>query len=424
MSILRNRSLLIMAGAQVVSNLGNWVAMQAIIALLIFQRGGGVAESTLIFLCGLGPSLVLSPFAGWLVDRFDRRRLMIASELLSGLVVTGLIFATRTEAIYPLLVLASAAGTVMMPARGSVLPDVVPPADLTRANAFAQQVDGLTRIFAPLVGAGVVAVVAPQMALFLDVVSFMLSALILGAIPALPPRREEVPAIENVEAAPAGERKPGTLQVLRSVASRVTLLRVLLPFNLALGLVLISFDVTVSVYVRDVLQGSIAMQGMIVSLIGAGTGAASFMLMLLQGERNLERDYIFGLVLVICLPAAVALGYLAGWPALARIVLIIGSLLGGLGIGLANVQGDTLVQRITPDGWLGRTNAALQSVFAAGQMAGLLVTPMLVPGVVSFGMYFGAGTLVLLLLILRTMLTLFRGRPAGSVTANEVASGG
>jgi len=417
-SVLRNRSLLIMAGAEAVSNLGNWIAMQAVIALLIFQQGGGVAESTWLLVCGLGPSMVLGPFAGWLVDRYDRRLLMIASELLSGLIVTALIFIDEPALVYPLIALATAAGTVMVPARSSVLPDLVAPADLTRANAFAQQVNGLTRVLAPLIGAGIVAVVNTQTALLLDVLSFLLSALILGLLPTLPPRRER-------DAAPgeSREKEPGILQVLWSVINRVPLLRFLLPFNLLLGLVMISFDITLAVYARDVLQGSIAMKGLVASLIGGGMGAASLTLMLLKGERSLERDYLIGLAMVICLPVAFSLGSLAGGSAAARVIVILGSLLGGLGIGWANVQGNTLIQRIAPDGWLGRINGGLQSVFTGGQLLGLVATPLLVPGVVSFGVYFGAGALVLLLLMGRTALALRRGHLTENVTPGEVVGG-
>ncbi len=418
MTILRNRSLLIMAGAEVVSSLGNWIAVQAVIALLIFQQGGGVGQSTVLLVCGLGPSMVLGPFAGWLVDRVDRRKLMIASELLSGLVVAALIFTDRAELVYLLIALATAAGTVMVPARSSVLPDIVDPRDLTRANAFAQQVNGLTRVLAPLIGAGIVALVSTQTALLLDVISFALSAVILRLLPALPPRRERVSPTESAETSAA--KKPSIFQVLWNVVNQVPLLKVLLPFNLMLGLVMIAFDITLAVFARDILQSSIAMKGLIASLIGAGMGAASLTLMLLKGERRLERDYLLGLTLVICLPGAFSLGAIVSSTTTARVIVILGSLLGGLGIGWSNVQGNTLVQRVAPDGWLGRINGGLQSVFTGGQLAGLVATPLLVPGVVSFGVYFGIGALLLLLLMGRTALALIRGNLTNPVPAKEV----
>ncbi|MGE5672360.1 MAG: MFS transporter [Mycobacterium leprae] len=421
MMTLRNRALWIMASAGLVSNLGNWIVTQAVLALVVFKKGGGVGETTLIVLCSLLPTLLLGPAAGWLVDRFDRRLLMIASELLSGAVIAGLIFVcdaalSQIAWLYPFIVLAAAAGTVMGPARGSVIPDLVPPTELTRANAFLKQIDGLTKIFAPLMGAAIVAVVSPQVALLLDVISFVLSALILRLLPALPPRRAKTPA----PAAPVA--KSGALQNLRSVLRQAPLLQVMLPFNLVAGLVYISFDLTLAVYVRDILQGSIALEGLLVSLIGAGTGVAALVLMLLKGGRNLERDYLFGLVLAICLFAAVALGAAGGSGIVAQVIVMVGCLLGGLGIGLENVQGSTLVQRIAPDGWLGRINGSIQSVFTAGQAAGLLIAPLLVPHVVSFTLYFGVGTLVLLLLMLRTLRAIAPGHVSSPYKVNEVGS--
>ncbi len=54
--------------------------MMAVLAMVLFRGGGGVKESSLIMLAGLLPTLLFSPVAGWLCDRFDRKWLMIISE--------------------------------------------------------------------------------------------------------------------------------------------------------------------------------------------------------------------------------------------------------------------------------------------------------------------------------------------------------
>ena len=191
MKILRNRSLVIIGIAESVSGIGNWVTMLAVFAIVVFRGDGTVAQSSGIFLAGLLPTFLASPLAGWLCDRFDRKWLMIGSELLDALAVAGLIFTQRLELIYALLAAQAVVMSVMAPARQAAVPDIVSPEELTRANAFLQQLGGLVKIAGPLLAGLILAALDPHTAILADVVSFLLSALILSRLPALTPRREE-----------------------------------------------------------------------------------------------------------------------------------------------------------------------------------------------------------------------------------------
>ncbi|HEX9013800.1 MAG TPA: MFS transporter, partial [Anaerolineaceae bacterium] len=166
----KNRPLLILGISESVSNTGSWVTMMAVYAMLVFQGKGGLAESSGVFLAGLLPMLVFSPAAGWLCDRFDRRKLMIGSELLSGAVIGGLIFARQPAVIYALLALQAVTTALMTPARQAVVPQVVPPEELTRANAFLQQLAGIIKIAAPSLAGLVLTLLSPHQAIILDVV--------------------------------------------------------------------------------------------------------------------------------------------------------------------------------------------------------------------------------------------------------------
>ncbi|MRS02993.1 MFS transporter, partial [bacterium] len=124
-SILKNRSLVIMAISESVSSIGSWITMMAVFSLVIFKGAGNVTESGLIYLVGLLPALIVSPVAGWLCDRYDRKKLMIISEVLSGLAVSGIIFTESTALLYVLLAFQAISGSIMTPARQSSVPQVV-----------------------------------------------------------------------------------------------------------------------------------------------------------------------------------------------------------------------------------------------------------------------------------------------------------
>ena len=98
--------------------------------------------------------------------------------------------------------------------------------------------------------------------------------------------------------------------------------------------------------------------------------------------------------------------------------------LGGLGLGVVNVQAGTLFLRLCPQDWLGRVTGVFDSITVTGRLAGMLLTPLLLPAVVSFGGYFGTATLLVLLATALTAVAVGRlGTGAGAAHgAHEVAA--
>lgn len=398
--MLRNRGLLTLALADVVATLGSWVTMMALNALIIFERGGGVKESTALFLAGMAPAMVLSPVAGWLCDRYDRRLLMVISRILSALVVVGMILVDRVEALYLLLVIQSICAAVVMPARQSMVPDLVEPHDLTHANALLHQLTGVIKIVAPMMAGALLAFVRPQTAMAVDVVTYLLSAVLLYRLPALSVRKRQ-PSEQQQEAPSVSP-----LKMLRSIP----VMSALLPSLFMLPLVFIAFDLTLAVLVRDVLNGSITLKSTLIGLVGLGTVLATFALMLRKGEQKPRSDIVVGLLLLTTIPIAAMLGTSVLLPTIATGVIMVSCLLGGLGQGLALVQIQTLVQTAVPSAALGRVSGIMQSVSMAGQMIGLLMTPLLVPMVISLAVLYGIGTVLMIGVTLFTLIQLRQGQ--------------
>jgi MFS family permease len=383
--LLRSPSLLTLGAAEAVSGVGNWITMIAVFALVVFDGNGSVASSSGIWLAGLLPTLLLSPAAGWLCDRLDRKWLMVASEVLSGLCVTAMVLTQRLELLYGLIALQGAAGTVMSPARQAAVPSLVHSADLPRANAFLQQVTGLVKIGAPLLAGLLLALVSPRQAMLLDVVSFGISALLLSRLPSLPPA-----ATPRVR---AGDGSPPSVSRGRIPSA----LRLLIGLQFATVLAIMGFDVLSSIFARDVLRADESFYGLLIGLIGLGTVAAASGLFLVS-RPNPWADLAAGLLLVAAIPAALAVSAALPSVALARAIAGAGCLLGGVGNGLLVVQAATLVQRLSPPALLGRVGGAQQSAVAAAQLLAIVATPLLVPGLLGLGAYFALATLALALL--------------------------
>lgn len=392
--ILKNRSLLILGLAESVSNVGNWITMMALYALVMFRGEGGVLESSGILLAGLGPMLVAGPVAGWLTDWFDRKRLLIASQLLAGLPVVGLIFAGQGWHLYLLLAIQALLLSVASPARQAAVPQLVPRSDLDRANAFLQQLSSFIKIGAPVFGGVIVATLGPQLAMGLDVLSFLLAAVILVWLPALPPAAA---ATTDADAGPA----PAVLPALRQ-APRLHLLFVTLFFGV---LVIMGFDVLSALVVRDVLQATEELFGMMIGLVGVGSVLAGLLLMLRKEAKDPWQDLIAGLFFFTLLPAAIAVAAWRGDPTWARMLMAGGAFLGGIGNGLVVIQAGTLLQLLSPPAVLGRMSGLFQSTIAAAQLLTILAMPVLVPAFLSITFFFSLSTLLLALLAVTTLIT-------------------
>jgi MFS family permease len=392
-SILRNRSLVLIGASESVSNIGNWVTMMAVITLVLFRGGGGVGESSLIMLSGLLPTLIFSPLAGWLCDRYDRRTLMIASEIFSGILVAGLIFVTRLEWILVILALESASLAIMAPARQSVVPLLVAREDLTRANAFLQQLSGLIKIGAPMLAGLVLAVMNPHQAIVLDVISFGLSALVLTRLPKLPPHTAVAGAVHE-------KQDEGRQISVVGILKGSPVLRLLFVSIFVTIMVIIGFDTLAPIYFRDVLGLTEKHFGFVIGLVGLGTVGISFYLMSRKTNTDPWRDLVGGLMLLAAIPAGLAAGTLLGdsWPRTLLVLLV--SLLGGIGVGLIHIQSGTLLQTLCPVEALGRMSGWFQGTAVSGQLFGILITPLVVPGLLSMGPFFGLGAIVILALSL------------------------
>ena len=400
-NIFHNRNLMILGFSWTVSRMGSWVTMMAVLAMIVFRGDGGVVESSGILLAGLLPVLIFSPLAGKLCDRYNRKWLMTASELLSGLAVLGMVFIDQIGLIYVLLALQSTAGTIMEPARQAVTPDIVSKSDLTHANAFMVQVNGVIKILAPVMAGALLAVVEPHTAILLDVVSYFLSAIILTRLPNLFPW--PVVAREADTGLAAAQDEPGVLSVLKDQPY----LRLLFVSIFVAIFIIIGFDVLSVVFVRDVFEADENLFGIFVGLIGMGTLGGAVILMLRKKEVDPWRDMLIGMALASLIPLGPALAGLTSINVGIGMMLVC-NLLGGLGFGLLSTQVNTLLQVLSPPVVLGRIAGAFESTAVAGQLAGMLATPLLVPGLISMGQYFFFSAFGIILLVAAMVITLLR----------------
>ena len=402
-SIIKNRSLVIMAISESVSNVGSWITMMAVFSLVIFKGAGNVTESGLIYLVGLLPALVFSPVAGWLCDHFDRKKLMIISEVASGLAVSGIIFTESLTLLYILLALQAISGAIMTPARQSSVPQVVDREQLTQANAFLQQISSVVKIFGPVLAGAVLTIMNAHQAVILDVVSYFLSAGILLLLPKLiPPQQASLSKKTK-------EKQNWTTQFseLLHMDNQLKLLFGM-AFMAILGIV--SIDILASIFTRDVLQSGESYFGLIIGMIGFGTLVGAATLMLTKKASHPWRDVIGGFAIMAILPASMAAGYHVHDLIVLRFITIPICVVAGFGMGRKLVQDNTLIQTLSPAVMLGRVSGLYQSTIIAAQLAGTVLTSALVPIFIPVDVYFGLTAVLILAVSIFGLIFLGRAR--------------
>lgn len=195
----RNHNYRLLWGGQIVSEVGDHFNNIAVFSLAIRQEHGGLLVGGILIARAV-PMLVAGPLAGVLLDRLDRRKVMIASDLVRALIALGFILSLGQKS-NSLLFLFSAmlmfASPFFTSGRNSILPVVAKPDELQSANALTQITAWATTGLGAYLGGASVAGLGYEWAFVLNSLSFLASALCLYFFRAMP--GEFSPPMENTK---------------------------------------------------------------------------------------------------------------------------------------------------------------------------------------------------------------------------------
>jgi len=359
--LVGNRRFAALWGSDLVATIGDRVHRVAL-AALVYELTGSMTVAGLAFLASGLPDLLLGPLAGVVVDRVDRRRVMIASDLARVLPVVLLPIAAEywIGSLYLLLFMINAASILHRPAKMASIPAVVPPSQLTTANSLSSLAESLGDIggypLAGLVVGGLVSVMGSrhglEAAFAVAALGYVFSALILWPL-RLPPL---VVGSERSVRVVWRELVGGVQFLVNQPLVRTNTLLV------ALGAVAIGMAMPLLVgyaYARPE-RGEVTY-----SLLNFGIGVGSVVGALLVGTLNARR-----LATLVVLGLVVMGSGLTGLgldPPLWIGVVLTG--LTGLGNLLFLVPSVTIVQRVTPANHMGRVFALRSTILFTALIA-------------------------------------------------------
>lgn len=359
-SVLRQRDVAILVGSTLISVTGDAAALIALVLRLHAHGNGGWVIAGLM-LAGSAPMIVLSPLAGRLADRIDSRTAIASSALAQAACAAALVQFTGIAATLIFVSLLTAAGTIMSPAVGALLPRTVPKERIVDASAHQQTAFVVGNLAGPMIGGLLTGAFGARAPLIVDVISFLAVA---GGVFLVRTRRHVSRESTTPAVATTGARLLWQDPVLRAVVATMT------------GLVLAAGAVNIAevFLIKDALHASDLVYGVVSAMWMAGMVVGSALTPRF-GRDSVRLLRVMGVADIVLALGLMGAGVAPAWP-LAAIAFVVG----GLGNGGLAVASRTIVTLRAPDAYRGRVFGVMSGVINSGSVVAFTAGGALVAG--------------------------------------------
>ena len=374
---LRHRNYRLFFSGQSVSLVGTWITRIAT-SWLVYRLTGSALLLGVVGFCGQIPTLVLSPFAGVLVDRFDRHRILVITQFFSMLqsLALALLALPGIIKVWEILALQVVQGVINAfdtPARQSFIVDMIEDrADLPNAIALNSSMVNGSRIIGPSIGGIVIAAVGEGWCFMLDAISYL--AVIASLIAMRVAKKQRPETVGRV----VEELRAGLSYVSRSVPMRSALLLLALVSTMGMP-----YTVLMPAIALERLHGGPHTLGFLMTASGLGALAGALYLasrnsVLGLGKAMVLSTIVFGIGLMAFSQSRVI------W-----LSLILLPIVGG-GMMVETASTNTILQTIVEEGMRGRvmsfyTMAFLGTAPLGSLLAGVLADRIGAPLTILFG---------------------------------------
>lgn len=346
------------------------------LAFVIYRETGSAMWLALVFVINFGVTGLLSPLAGLLADRLERRRLQIICELASAALFVVLALVSQPLAMVLILLVASVVAEPIFLALAAAVPNLVDSADLSWANSLVSMAGQVGRMVGPALGGLLVVLVGGRGVFAFDAATFVVLAV----------------ATWLAKGTYMGERSEGeasegrpSLAGFRHIAASP----VLLPVVAAWTIMFFAVDIA---YVADLplaklfAAGSFGF-GLLTSLWGVGgvLGALAARRLSQRGEGLAILSGTFG----------VTVGYAIVALAPSFPMALGGEMVAGFTDSYGGVAGSNVVQRSTPDAVRGRVFGAISTAGMLANVPAFLLGGLLVGSIGARGVYLVGAALAL-----------------------------
>ncbi|QSF45513.1 MFS transporter [Paenibacillus tianjinensis] len=397
-----NRPFMLLMSAQLISNVGDWLHLLALLTMVGLKWQATPWEITAISLCMAVPMLLGGPLAGYLSDKMDRKAIMIGSDLTRAGIVACLVFAGPLWQVYLLLIAKGILDVLFSPAKSGKLKELVPSGQMDQAIALSSSIEQITKIIGPALGGLLVAAFGISACYVLDSATYLVSAVILLAVPQIGKYRTDRRTDTSEE--PHG-RKPFRRKVsagLRLIAGMPVVLGGVVMLVTVLLVLQIADSQTVTLF-RNIPGISGDLLGWCLAASGLGT-----LLSALVSSRMGKRPLLFmsaGALLMGSVFTAAALVTAYGEAGVWMNIMLFSSFTAaGAGAGLVFIPFYAMLQRRTPEAYTGRVFGTVNSLTSAAVILGPVAGGALVTASGPVSAFILSGVLAALLGLAMLML--------------------
>ncbi len=341
------------------SNLGNWIYLIAL-NLTVWHLTQSPAAVAGIYIVGPIARIISNFFAGSIIDRYDKKRLMIWSDIARGIIVCIMPFLSSIWLIYGLIFLANIASSFFGPSSTYVITKLVKDEDRQRFNALNSTLSSGSFMIGPALAGGIIALSDTSVAMWINGFTFFVCAWAISSLPTI--------ATEEVEG-----RGRLTLKIIRRdfrqvwtfIRKHPRLLMFFLLYTVAL-MIAFALDSQEMTFLKDVLQTTDTAYGVVVSVAGIGAILGGICATSLVKKLSLQTYIGAGFSLTM---AGYTLFYASHTLWLATISFVVL----GFFMAFSNTGYATIYQKMIPPGLMGRFGSSLNLVQSATQIIFTLI---------------------------------------------------
>jgi predicted MFS family arabinose efflux permease len=357
--MLKNRNFILLWIAQCISSAGDsftFLALTIRINDFYTDAGESARAIGLVLIAFALPQLVLGIFAGTLVDRWNRKWIMIVSDVLRAIIIPAFLLIRSPDDLplaFLIAFLASSFSVFFYPARTALLPKIVPEDQLMTANGWMQMGNTIARLTGPILAGIVVSQLGSDVAFGIDAFSFLVSALLLVGMSGLATR-----------ALKQGKSEQSTWEGIKEGVRFATGSRLLQGVTMGISIAMLGLgavNVLFIPFLRHIFKAPIEALGGLEAAQGAGMFVGGLMIGAL-GKRL--SPLIVAVVAMLLLGVSVGLFGFAPAYSYAFILLP----LAGFTLPPLNASLQTMLQRGVPNEILGRAGSVMDMAISVANL--------------------------------------------------------
>jgi len=272
--VLKSRNFFFLWLGQIISQLGDRLDQMALIAFVYSRAQGSAIQIAKILSFTVIPVFLIGPIAGVYVDKWDRRRTMYACDFLRAVLVFTipffLFYTKNLISIYLIVFIVFSIGRFFVPAKLSIVPDLVDKKDLLMANSLINTTGMIAAILGFGIGGVIVEWLGAKSGFYLDSLSFLISAILIFLIAkksraSMSLKKVGIEIVEVIKKSVFQEIKEGILYFIRKRDVRFTAWITFILWS-ALGAVY----VVLIVFVQKTLHSATRDLGLLIMFLGIG----------------------------------------------------------------------------------------------------------------------------------------------------------